>query len=351
MSGSPVESILDSARRAASSGDYALAESLLREVARLQAERLGPQHPELASTFNNLGVVCERANNLLDAGKFYRQALSIASACLDADDPLVITSRNNFNEFHRALGLVDTAAFPPVDVEAPLGQPDGLQTSEPADDANMFMMTPGSSSVRPAIVAGIAIVVALIGALAILWPRAPMKLEAVEQRASELGDPLEKASPMPSQASAPAQPSATGTITQRRSSETVIRHPAFSTEHPVSTTTVPASTKGDARVIEVSLCESLSTPGGRWECTPAPDPAADGWLYFYTRIASPTSRRVHHLWYQNGVLRHDVSLALEANPFAGYRTYSRRRVDAGDWRVAVVDADGAVLREERVTVH
>ena len=328
-----------------------MAESLLRDVARLQAESLGPQHPDLASTFNNLGVVCERANNLLDAGRFYRQALAIASASLDADDPLVITSRNNFNEFHRALGLVDTAAFPPVDVEAPVGEQDRLQTSEPTGDANMFMTTARSSSARLAIVAGIVIAVALIAALASLWPRAPIQLEAVEQRASELGHPLEKVSPMSPQANARSQPSATRTVVQPPASETVTRRPAPSTEHPVSMTPVPASTHGEARVIEESLCESLSTAGGRWECMPTPDPAAGGWLYFYTRIASPTSTRVHHRWYQNGVLRHDVSLALDANPSAGYRTYSRRRVDSGDWRVEVVDADGAVLRAEQVSVH
>jgi hypothetical protein len=158
MSGSPVEPILESAQRAASSGDYALAESLLREVARLQADRLGPQHPDLASTFNNLGVVCERANNLLDAGKFYRQALSIASGCLDADHPLVVTSRNNFNEFHRVLGLVDTAASPHVDVPAPAGElEDSLRkTAERAHDANIFATAPPSTSMRLAIVPGIA---------------------------------------------------------------------------------------------------------------------------------------------------------------------------------------------------
>jgi hypothetical protein len=74
-------------------------------------------------------------------------------------------------------------------------------------------------------------------------------------------------------------------------------------------------------------------------------------LYFYTRIVSPTNGRIHHRWYQNGVLRRDVGLDLQANPSAGYRTYSRHRVDPGEWRVAVVDADGAVLREERVAVR
>jgi Tetratricopeptide repeat/Protein of unknown function (DUF2914) len=352
MSGSPTESILESAQRAASSGDYALAESLLREVARLQAETLGPQHPALANTFNNLGVVCERANNLLDAGKFYRQAFSIASASLNAEDPLVITSRNNFNEFHRALGLVDTVAFPPIDVEIPVGEHNRLESAaERADDSNIFMTSPTSSSKRIAIVAGIAIAVALAGGLASLWPRAPIELEAVEQRALELGHPLEKVLPTPSQEGTPLHPLATGRIAQRPPSETVARPPASSTEQPVSKTTVSASTSVDARVIEVSLCESLSTAGGRWECTPASDPAASGLLYFYTRIVSPTSSRIHHRWYQNGVLRQDVGLDLQANPSAGYRTYSRHRVDPGDWRVAVVDADGAVLREERVAVR
>src|SRR5262250_439877 len=101
--------ILDSAAQAASAGDYESAESLLREVARLQAASLGPRHPDLASTFNNLGIVCEKTNKLVDAGNFYEQALSIASATLDADDPLVVTSRNNFNEFRRAHGMETTA--------------------------------------------------------------------------------------------------------------------------------------------------------------------------------------------------------------------------------------------------
>ena len=84
---------------------------------------------------------------------------------------------------------------------------------------------------------------------------------------------------------------------------------------------------------------------------PTSDPSAGVSLYFYTRIVSPTNSRVYHRWYQNGILRRDVSLAIQANPSAGYRTYSRHRVDPGEWRVAVVDADDAVLGEERVTVR
>jgi len=349
MSGSPVEPILDSAQRAASSGDYALAESLLREVARLQADCLGPQHPDLASTFNNLGVVCERANNLLDAGKFYRQAFSIASACLDADDPLVITSRNNFNEFHRVLGLVDTAAFPQVDVPAPVRElEDSLRrTAQRAHDANIFTAAPAFTFMRLEIVPGIAIAVALLSAVAIWWTRAPGQPGPVEQRVSEFGDPLVSVSPL--RESAPSQQGSMRSR-QRPAVEMVTRLSEPSTEHATSRTTVPASTHGPVQAVEVSVCESLSIVSGRWECTPTSDPAAGVALYFYTRIVSPTTGRIHHRWYQNGVLRHDVSLAVDTSR-SGYRTYSRRRVDSGDWRVAVVDADGAVLGEQRVSVR
>ena len=350
-SGAPIEPILDSAQRAASSGDYAMAETLLREVARLQADSLGPQHPDLASTFNNLGVVCERTNNLLDAGKFYRQAFSIASPCSDAVDPLLIASRENFNEFHRALGLVDTAASQHVDVPAPVGElEDSLRkTAERAHDANIFTTAPASTSMRLSIVPGIAIAVVLLSALAIWWTRPPVETGTVDQRVSTLGHPLVPGST--SQASAPSRPLTTGTLRQQAAAETVTRRRASSVERAVSRTTLPAPTPGDSQVIERSLCENLSTAGGRWECTPASDPAAGVSLYFYTRIVSPTSSRVHHRWYQDGVLRHDVSLPIEANPSAGYRTYSRRRVDPGEWRVIVVDADDAVLGEERVTVR
>jgi tetratricopeptide (TPR) repeat protein len=348
MSASRIAPILDAAQRAASSGNYTLAETLLREVARLQAEILGPQHRDLASTYNNLGVVCERANNLQDAGKFYRQAFSIASASLDADDPLVITSRNNVNEFYRALGLVDTAASSPVDAAPPVEElEDALRrTDERAHDANVFTTFPASTSVRLAMVPGIAVAVALLSALGIWWTRVPREPGTVNERVSALGNPLVPMSRL--QESTPSPHSVTGTIARRPAVEKASRLPASSVKPAVSMRRVAASTS--AQVMEVSLCESLSTDGGRWDCTPSSAPSAGGVLYFYTRIASPTNTRIHHRWYQNGVLRHDVTLAVQANPSAGYRTYSRRRVDSGDWRVAAVDADGALLREEHIAV-
>jgi DUF2914 family protein/tetratricopeptide repeat protein len=348
MNGPEVQPILDSAEQAAASGDYLQAESLLREVARLQAESLGPKHPDLASTFNNLGVVCERANKLMDAGRFYREALSIASASLDAEDPLVVTSRNNFDEFHRGLGLVDTEASQNIDVPTPIEEHVAVQTTAAHDrktGTTLATITESPESPRLAIVAGIAAGVALLVTLAVWWARTPANqrttddTRVVEQRLSELGDPLVQVTPAaPSQKDAPA-------------TDAIVAPPVPTTEAVPARTIISPPAKVDAHVLEASLCQSLSTSGGQWDCTPTSDLGAGESLYFYTRIAAPTNMRIYHRWYRNGSLRQDVALLVHANPASGYRTYSLRRVEAGDWRVAVVDADGAVLGEANLEVR
>ena len=74
--------LLDRAERAATAGDLASAEELLRGAARIQEETLGPLHPDLANTFNNLAIVAEKTGNPGDAETFYRRAAAIASASL-----------------------------------------------------------------------------------------------------------------------------------------------------------------------------------------------------------------------------------------------------------------------------
>ena len=71
-------SIIENAEQAAAAGNYASAEDLLREAAALQEQTLGPHHPDLANTLNNLGVVCEmsgqsdRRGALLPPGVHHR---------------------------------------------------------------------------------------------------------------------------------------------------------------------------------------------------------------------------------------------------------------------------------------
>ena len=67
-------SVIDAAEQAAAAGDYASAEQLLREAALLQEASLGPLHPDLANTLNNLGVVCEITEKPVDAEHFFRRA-------------------------------------------------------------------------------------------------------------------------------------------------------------------------------------------------------------------------------------------------------------------------------------
>jgi hypothetical protein len=77
-------------------------------------------------------------------------------------------------------------------------------------------------------------------------------------------------------------------------------------------------------------------------------------MFFYTRVKSATATTIEHRWYQGDRLRQAVTLGIQGNPGAGYRTFSRNtisRARAGDWRVELRSVDGVVLHEERFTVQ
>ena len=97
-------SIIENAEQAAAAGNYSSAEELLREAAALQEQTLGPHHPDLANTLNNLGVVCEMTDNPIDAEHYFRRAYRIATATLALDHPFVVTSRKNLHDFCAARG-------------------------------------------------------------------------------------------------------------------------------------------------------------------------------------------------------------------------------------------------------
>ena len=78
-----IPAVLEAAERPLRREISPAAEALLHEVVRLQEASVGPAHADLASTYNNLAVVCEMANKPADAEQFYRRAYAIASAALD----------------------------------------------------------------------------------------------------------------------------------------------------------------------------------------------------------------------------------------------------------------------------
>src|SRR5262245_4522796 len=126
--GCEARSIIESAEQAAAAGNYASAEVFLREAAKVQEQTLGPHHPDLANTLNNLGVVCEMTDNPIDAEHYFRRAYTIATAVLAPDHPFVVTSSKNLHDFCAARGR-------PVELSpSPLGVTPWLE-APPSDAA------------------------------------------------------------------------------------------------------------------------------------------------------------------------------------------------------------------------
>ena len=103
--------LIEQAERAAIAGDLAAADELLRAAARIQEAELGPVHPDLTSTLNNLAIVAEKAGRLGDAETFYRRAAAIASASLPPGHPTVADTRKNLEDFCRERGLAIASAL------------------------------------------------------------------------------------------------------------------------------------------------------------------------------------------------------------------------------------------------
>jgi len=350
--------VLEAAERAASSGDLAAAEVLLHEVVVLQEATVGPGHADLASTYNNLAVVCEMAGRPTDAEQFYRRAYAIASAALDPQDPLVTTSFNNLKEFCQARGVpLELAAKMPAEPVAPAvltraerapASPTAAPSAPVAVPARRKAAPAAVSlpdAVRPAVtsgtvIAGVLAAAAVVAVLAVTWPS--RETPAPEADMPPPAPPVAAAPNAPSE----APPAAAATMPAPR--ETGGGVPAGPASAP------PGSRPTNTRVLDARLCQSLSTQRAEWRCEAPSNPASPGRLSFYTRVAAFADVRVRHRWYHGDYLVQDVGLLVRANPSAGYRTYSRQTVNAsggGEWRVEVRTPDGALLREERFVVR
>jgi hypothetical protein len=340
--------LLDRAEHAAMAGDFASAGELLRDAAGIQEEELGPIHPDLANTLNNLAVVVERTGSSSEAEALYRRAAAIAAAALPSDHPMVLASRQNLEDFCRARGLpIDASAInTPTrntrlqeDVRA--SEPLPEVTQPPAADraANTGITAKAASPpsipappLPPAAASGrvhwrgwlaAGLVVLAAAAFFLVRPSSPPDAS--------------RAVPTPAPA---AQP--TGAVPP------AIAAPRADDRH-VTTNKAPAT--GVITVANAQVCRSFSTSGGSWRCDPVGSSVTPGPLVLYTRIRSPRETAVVHRWYRGGTLRQSVSLTIRANATEGFRTYSRQTVDNGDWRVEVRSADGAVLHEQRFAVR
>jgi hypothetical protein len=323
---SGIQVLVDAAEHAASVGDWPSAEERLRRVAAVQTEQLGPGHTDLAYTLNNLGVVCERTGKPDEAEQFYGRAYAIAAAALPLDDPLVVTSGQNFRELSasRAKPLDLTPSAPPP---TPPIEP-SVESERPSSTTVDVPFRSHSSTTGIAVIVGIAIA-AFIGWY--FWSGSGESVDSAQSQ--EVVETEAQAVPTPAVAAAPAAESPS--ITESR--------PAV----PLK----PRAASAPVSVVVAELCGALSTTD--WRCAPASPPTAPGSLYFYTRLQSPLPATVEHRWYYEERLVQTVRLDISANQGPGYRTYSRQTISAeraGDWRVELRSQDGKVLHEERFVV-
>jgi Protein of unknown function (DUF2914)/Tetratricopeptide repeat len=354
--------ILNEAEEAVGRNDHASAERLLRQALALQETSVGPRHPEVAKTLNNLAILCEMTGKPADAEACYRRAYEIAKAALPANDPLVVTSRQNLEEFCTAQDFVTERAAvisvpppappsappaasspPPRPAEPPPSPPAARTPSPPVSVAQQRASSPvlesGRSSSR--IIIGVLSLAALMLMIVAAWWFAarpsPEPAAAVSQSEPALSpDPPASAPPAPSDPVPEPEPVAPSPT------------PTAPAPEP-SRSTVPSSAP---TVVSAQMCRSLSTTGA-WECEPATGTQAPGTMYFYTRVASAGDTEVEHRWYRDDRLHQRVQLRIRANQ-GGFRTYSRTTVGAdrtGTWKVELRSSDGQLLHEEVFSVR
>ncbi len=190
--------------------------------------------------------------------------------------------------------------------------------------------------------------------LAVGLPRLGAPELAFPPSAVPLGSPLE-ASPAPEPEPEPASvepipaPNVTESTVAPASHEPADKA-GDSDITPASAPETSATPAVHPVVVRASLCGELDD----WSCDPADRPVPQGPLFFYTQIKAASATTVQHRWYQNNRLLQTVKLRVQPNRTDGYRTYSRNVMttdSAGNWRIELRGEDGALLHEERFTVH
>jgi hypothetical protein len=335
-------SVIEAAEQAASAGDYVTAELNLREAAALQETQLGPFHPDLANTLNNLGVVYDRADSPAEAELCYRRAYAIAMMAHAPNHPLVITSRKNLEDFCKARGIpFDRSTLQPERV-APRRKPVGTFS-------------------RP-------IVVGVTGALgfaillvAAFWVRSSGPDESSPGPTPRSAQSHEQVpEPAPIKSSPPQQELTTeANASVPREIDSSVARGSGESVAPESSRSVAAARRAPATPVpvvaamaEARLCQRLSTRD--WRCDPVSSPVAPGRLFFYTRVKAAQDTTIEHRWYREDRLRQSAELRIRASPVSGYRTYTRQTVtaeNAGNWRVELRTKEGSLLYEERFVVR
>ena len=315
-----LRSILGAAEQAAAAGNHASAEEHLRKAALIQEKTLGPLHPDLANTLNNLGVVCEITNKPIDAEHYYRRALTIATAVLEPDHPFVATSRKNLRDFCAARGK---------EVELPKPLPE-MTARQPRVKTRSF----GRLAIG---VLGPVVMLIVILAAGRPWLGATEGAALSSATARDSARDTSAPPQAPVSVDAIAEPQETAKTIEDKPADT-------------NASQIAAAAPSLPTVVGAHLCAKLD----EWRCDSPDKPIPQGPLFFYTQVKSANATRILHYWYQGDRLRHSVVLGIQASPSVGYRSFSRNTMDAdsvGNWRVELRTEDGVLLHEERFSVR
>ncbi len=76
-------------------GNYGEAEPLYRRSLAILEKALGPEHPDVATSLNNLALLYKTLGNYAEAEPLYRRSLAIWEKALGPEHPDVATSLNN----------------------------------------------------------------------------------------------------------------------------------------------------------------------------------------------------------------------------------------------------------------
>ena len=339
--------LLERAEQAAMSGNFASADELLKDAARIQEKELGPGHPDLANTLTNLAIVAEKTGRVAEAETLYRRAATIATAALPLNHPMVVESRQNLEDFCRAHGItihVPPAVTPARDhdekrtVIAREAPPEAPKPPVPAP-ARAASPTPAAAPHSMGWLA--AAVVFLVVVVLLLWRpwssrETPTQVNAPEPKTEQPAESAPRPTTVPPDNAA----------AHRKEPKAADR-----AREPQVTGSKPAAAAVAISLATAQVCRGFSTSGGNWRCDPVGNSAGPGPMVLYTRVKSPRNTAVVHRWYQGNTLRQSVKLEIQGNATEGYRTYSRQTVSNGDWRVEVRSADGALLHEQRFVVR
>ena len=97
-------------------GDYTKAEPLLKEALEIRQKLLGREHPDTATSLNNLAVLYEAMGDYAKAEPLYEEALEIYQTLLGREHSLTATSLNNLAALYEDMG--DYAKAEPLYKEA-----------------------------------------------------------------------------------------------------------------------------------------------------------------------------------------------------------------------------------------